>query len=122
MPSLIQKGATVIDPDGLSVDPFMIYVDPTMYPGGIKLTKVAFQIPADAAYTLTFEEWTGDPPAFSTTIEAVTTTATDNYAEVTGASIDDSDIAAGNYVVLDFPATAVDQIHAMVYFWVKEYN
>ena len=69
---------------------------------------------------MVFEEWSGDPPIATNDIESVTTTGTDAYMEVTGGSIDDSDIAANAYIFLDIPITDVDWIHVKVTFYIKD--
>jgi hypothetical protein len=116
---IIDKSMSVNDPEAINTPSPFWYCDPVMYPSGVTLTRVAIQIPADGVYSVEFEEWTGDPPAVGTTIETVATGASDNYASVSGGDIDDSSIAAGNWIFLELPATDIDWMTAMFYFYIN---
>lgn len=122
IPSLDDVDALLFAPDGINDQIAIFHVDADLYPFGIKLVNVQITIPADAAYSMVFEEWAGDPPAAQNDIETVTTGAGDSYMEILTAGIDDSDIDADDYIFLDIPATDVDWIAVKVIFYVKEGN
>lgn len=108
----ITKEVTIYEPDQVNDEIPFFHADSTAFPDGITIVKVSIQIPSDAAYTLGFEEWDGDPPAAQNTIEDVATGAADNYSSVSTTDIDDQDIDAGDWVFLDIPSTDVDWITA----------
>jgi hypothetical protein len=103
---------TIYEPDQINDEIPFFHCDSTVYPHGCTVIKTAIQLPSDAAYTMTFEEWDGDPPANQNTTEAVSTGSGDNYASST--SIDDGTIDADDHIFLDIPDTDVDWIQATV--------
>ena len=112
--------ALLFAPDGINDEIPMLHVDAAKYPHGIKLLNIQITLPADAVYSMVFEEWAGDPPVAQNDIETVTTGGADSYMEITGGNIDDSDIDADDYVFLDIPATDVDWIHVKIIFYVVQ--
>jgi hypothetical protein len=110
---------TIWQPDLIATTVPILHVDVLKYPYGIKLLGVQITLSADAAYAMVFEEWAGDAPAAQNDIETVTTGAGDSYMEVLGASIDDSDIDADDYLFLHIPATDVPWIAVKVIFYAK---
>ena len=101
---------TIFEPDQVNDEIAVFHCDSAVYPHGCTVVKTAIQIPADAAYTLPFEEWDGDPPANQNTTESVATGSGDNYASST--SIDDATLDADDWLFLDIPATDVDWLVA----------
>lgn len=118
--SVEDKDALIIYPDYVNDEVYFMHVDADKYPHGIKLLNVQITLPADAAYSMVFEEWAGDPPAAQNDIETVTTGATDAYAEVLTTDIDDSDIDADSYIFLHVPNTDVGWVAPKVLFYAKE--
>lgn len=116
---LYDKECLIFEPDNVNDEIAMLHVDADLYPNGIKLINVQITLNADAAYSMVFEEWAGDPPAAQNDIETVTTGGADSYMEVRVNDIDDSDIDADDYIFLDIPATDVDWIHCKVIYYVK---
>lgn len=112
----------IFAPDGINDQIPLLHVDAERYPHGIKLLNVQMTIPADAVYSMVFEEWAGDPPVAQNNIETVTTTGGDSYKEVRTGNIDDSDIDADDYIFLDIPATDVDWISVAVFFYINDGN
>lgn len=108
--SSIHKEITLYDPEDMNDEIAWFQVDSNLYPNGIEVTVVSIQLPADAAYTMGFERWDGDPPSVQATIEDVTTGAADNYKRVTNTDIDSQDVNADDWVYLDIPSTDVDWI------------
>lgn len=118
IPVIHTKELTIPQPDLQQVisDAYPFFqCDSKAYPNGCKIVKVSIQLPADAAYTMGFEEWSGDPPAAVTTIEDVATTGTDNYMAV----VVNHDIAADAWVFFDLPTTDIDWVVATVVFYGK---
>jgi len=109
---------TIFAPDEVNDQIPIFHVDALAYPFGIEIDQVSITIPADAAYTMVFEEWAGDPPAAQADIETVTTGAGDSYME--DGTITNDAVDADDYIFLDIPATDVDWIHCQVIFHVKE--
>jgi len=105
-----QKEQTIFEPDSVNDEIAWFRADAKNYPNGIKIVYVSIQLPGDAAYTMGIEEWSGDPPSSDNTIENVSTGASDNYAEVLDADIDDQTVAADKWVYLDIPDTDVDWV------------
>jgi hypothetical protein len=95
----------------------MLHVDAEKYPRGIIMMNVQITLPVDTAYSMPFEEWSGDPPAAQADIETVTTTGSDAYMEVRTTDIDNRTVDADDYIFLDIPATASDWIMAAVFFY-----
>lgn len=112
--------ALIFAPDGVNDQIPIFHVDADKYPFGIKLVNVQISLPADAAYSMVFEEWAGDPIVAQNDIETVTTGSGDSYMEVRTGDIDDSEIDADDYIFLDIPATDVDWIHVKVVFYVED--
>jgi hypothetical protein len=112
-----QEQITIFEPDSVDDEIPWFRVDAKNYPNGIKIVYVSIQLPSDAAYTMGFEAWDGDPPASVSTIENVTTGASDNYAEVLDTDIDDQDLDADDWVFLDVPDTDVDWVTATCIFY-----
>ena len=120
VPTLVAYDIWIQDPELETADEIAIFhADADMFPHGFKLVNVQFTLNADAAYTLVFEEWAGDPPAATNDIESVTTGAADSYMEILTTGIDDSDIAADAYIYLHFPATDIDWIHVKIIGYAK---
>ncbi len=82
------------------------------FPFGVFIHQVAIQLEADAAYSMVFEEWSGDPLAAQADIETVTTGATDTYAE--DSTITNNVVDADDTIVLDIPDTNVDKVHIII--------
>lgn len=122
IPTLLDVDKLIYAPDYINDQVPILHVDADIYPHGIKLVNVQITLPADAAYSMVFEEWAGDPPAAQNDIETITTTGSDSYMEVLTTSIDDSDIDADDYIFLDIPNTNVDWILCKVVYYVKEGN
>jgi hypothetical protein len=121
--STLEDGeVTIIAPDGVNDQIPIFHVDADKYPFGIKLVNVQITIPSDGAYSMVFEEWSGDPAAAQNDIETVTTGAGDSYMEVLTGDIDDSDIDADDYIFLDIPATDIDWIQCKFIYYIKEGN
>lgn len=112
--------AIIIAPDGVNDEVLMFHVDALLYPFGIEIDQVSITLPADAEYTMVFEEWAGDPPTAQNDISTVTTAADEAYAEE--APDNDAAIDADDYIFLDIPATDVDWIHVQVIFHVNDGN
>ena len=108
--------ATIFAPDGVNDQIAIFHVDALLYPFGIEIDQVSITIPADAAYSMVFEEWAGDPPAAQADIETVTTGAGDSYME--DGTITNDQVDADDYIFLDIPATDVDWIHVQVIYHV----
>ena len=115
----------IFAPDGVNDQLPILHVKALLYPHGIELDSLSITLPADAAYSMVFEEWTmvapGDPPTYQNDIETVTTGATDAYKGDDG-TINDAVIDAGDFIFLDIPATDVDWIHVQVIYHVTEGN
>jgi hypothetical protein len=120
--SIDDGDALIFAPDGVNDEIAIFHVDADKYPFGIKLINVQITLPADAAYSMVFEEWAGDPPVAQNDIETVTTGAGDSYMEITTTGIDDSDIDADDYIFLHVPATDVDWVHAKFIFYIVPGN
>lgn len=119
---MLDKGFTIIRPDlvytnGTSTV-MVMHVDPDTYPYGIKLINVQFTLQTDAAYTLVYKEYSSAMVLVST-IESLSTTASQLYAESRTTDIDDSNIAADNYIIAVLPSTNVPQVHGEVIFYAK---
>ena len=112
----------IFEPDNVNDEICIFHVDADKYPYGITLLNVQIILPADAAYSMVFEEWSGDPPAAQNDIETVSTGAGDAYMEVGTDNIDDNSIDADDYIFLHVPATDVDWISGKIIFYVKEGN
>jgi len=108
--SSVHKEITFYDPEDINDEIAWFQVDSNLYPSGMEVTVVSIQLSADAAYTMGFERWDGDPPSVQTTIEDVTTGAGDNYNRTTSTDIDSQDINADDWVFLDIPSTDIDWI------------
>jgi hypothetical protein len=108
--SLESKEMTIFEPDQVNTQVPMFHVNDRIYPNGVDVIAVSIQLSEGTSYTMGFEEWSGDPLSFSSTIEDVSTTASGSYAEVETTDIDDSTIASGNWVFLDIPSTDVDWV------------
>lgn len=111
--------AMIFAPDGVNDEIPVYHVDTEKYPRGIIMMNVQITIPADAAYSMVFEEWAGDPPAAQADIETVTTGGSDSYMEVRTTDIDNRVIDTDDYIFLDIPATDVDWILAAGFFYAK---
>jgi hypothetical protein len=117
------KDFCINDPSSIASTRIFFHVDAEKYPNGIKLTNVQITLPAAVAstgYQIIYKEYSNaNPPALVSTIEAVSADATSTFVEVTGASIDDSDIASDGYIILDIPATASDEVNGKIMFYAK---
>lgn len=112
LPFREDKECVLFGPDSIEDELIVFHVDKDKYPFGITLTNLQITLPSDAAYSLPFEEWSGDPPTHQADCETVTTGAADAYAEVRGVNIDNAFLDPDDYLVLHVPATDVDYIHA----------
>jgi hypothetical protein len=117
MPSFDDFDFTIIKPDLVNDEVKVFRVDAKMYPFGITIVHVDITLPADAAYTLVFEEWAGDPPAAQADIETVTTAASDAYME--DEAITNNVVDADDYIFIHVPATDVDWLAGKVIFYVN---
>ena len=108
------KEFVIPEPDTINDEVKILDVDRDLYPNGIKIIKLKITLPADAAYSMVFEEWSGDPPVWQNDIETVSTTASEAYKEVLEADIDDRIIDSGDHVFVDIPETDVDWIHCKI--------
>jgi hypothetical protein len=122
IPGYYRVDATLYAPDGMADEIPLFRADAMLYPFGIEIDQVSITLPADAAYSMVFEEWSGDPPAAQANIETVTTTGSDAYMEVAQANIDNASIDADDYIFLHVPSTDVDWISVQVIFHVMEGN
>ncbi len=120
IPAYFAKDATIFAPDGVNDNIYMFRVDALLYPFGIEIDQVSMTLNADAAYTLSLAEWTGDPPTSVSTIQVMTTGAGDAYVEY--GSPTDGTIAADNYVYMHIYATDIDWAAVQVIFHVTEGN
>jgi len=111
--------AFIWEPDQINDQVAFFHVDSALYENGITITNVQISLDEDIAYTMTFEEWAGDPRAKENDIEAVTTGATDDYMEVTDSDIDDADIDADDWVYLNIPSTDTPWVHVKIIFTVN---
>lgn len=114
------KDFNIFAPDGVADEIYIFHVDALVYPHGIELDQLSITLSADAAYSMVFEEWAGDPPVYQNDIETVTTGANDAYKEDNG--IDDAVIDADDYIFLHIPATDVDWVAGQLIFHVTEGN
>ena len=112
----VTKEMLIWAPDGINDEIEFFKVDALVYPNGITLIQLSISLPADAAYSMVFEEWAGDPPVAQNNVETVTTTGTDAYMEVAEADIDDKNLDADDMLYLHVPATDVDWVKAMAIF------
>lgn len=119
---LEDKDFLIFAPDGVNDEIPIFHADADKYPHGIELVNVQIVLPVDAAYSMVFEEWAGDPPVAQNDIETVSTTANDAYMEVTGASIDDHTVDADDWIFLHVPSTSVDWIGGKVIFRIVDGN
>ena len=118
---MYQKIDGLIDtPDGIADEIAIFRVDALLYPHGIELDQLSITTSVDGAYSMVFEEWSGDPPAAENDIETVTTGASDSYKEVASGDIDDATIDADDYIFLHVPSTDIDWIHFQIIFHVTE--
>lgn len=120
IPAYQKIDALIFAPDGVNDEIAIMHVDALLYPHGIEIDQVSITLPADAEYSMIFEEWSGDPPVAQNDIETVTTTATDAYMEVGGGDIDDAAIDADDYIFLHVPSTDVDWIHIQVIYHIND--
>lgn len=112
IPMYQKLNALIIAPDGVNDQVAIMHVDALMYPFGIEIDQVSISLPADAAYTMVFEEWAGDPIVAQADIETVSTTASDSYME--DGTITNNLVDADDYIYLDIPTTDVDWVHVTV--------
>lgn len=122
IPAYQKIDALIFAPDGINDEVKVFGVDALIYPHGIEIDQVSITLPADAAYSMVFEEWAGDPPVAQNDIETVTTSGTDAYMEVGGGDIDDAAIDADDYIFLHIPNTDVDWIHVQIIFHINDGN
>jgi len=120
IPTIHCSQVLIFAPDGVNDQIPIFHCDAEEYPHGIQLMNVQITLPVDAAYSMVFEEWAGDPPAAQADIETVTTAGTDAYMEVRTTDIDNRDIDADDYIFLDIPATDVDWIHCAAFFYIND--
>jgi hypothetical protein len=120
IPAYQKIDVLIFAPDGVNDKIAIMRVDALLYPHGIEIDQVSITLPADAEYSMVFEEWAADPPAEQNIISTVTTGASDSYAEE--APDNDAAIDADDYIFLDIPATDVDWIHCQVIFHVVAGN
>ncbi len=119
IPIFREKDMLLMAPDGVNDEVCVFQVNTRLYPHGIEIDSVAIQLPADAAYSMVIEEWSGaDPPVYQNAISTVTTGASDTRA--VEAPDTDGAIDAGDNIYLDIPATDVDWIHVKIIFHVTE--
>jgi len=112
--------ALIFQPDQVNDQIVLMRVDALVYPHGIEIDQLSITIPSDAAYSMVFEEWAGDPPTAQNDIDTVSTGAGDSYKE--DGTPTDGAIDADDYIVLDIPATDVDWVHVQVIYHVTEGN
>lgn len=122
IPILKDKSFTIYGPDSIADRIILFHADTDVHPFGIKLINIQHTLSSDAAYPITWEEWTGDPPVFVSTIGTVSTDATDAYKQLAYTEITDSDIATGNYVVIQLPANTVTYVSGKCIYYIKEGN
>lgn len=101
-------------PDKINDKIPIFYVNDKDFPNGATVKHVSITLPSDTAYTMPFEEWSGDPPTEDAVIETVTTGATDAYKEVEDGDIDNPNLEANDYIFLDIPSTDVDWIFVKI--------
>jgi len=114
------KDFHIFAPDGIDDEICIFHVDALVYPFGIEIDQVSITLPADAAYSMVFEEWAGDPASAQNDISTVTTGGSDAYAEE--APDTDAAIDADDYIYLHVPSTEVDWIHGQIIFHVNDGN
>lgn len=110
--------ALIFQPDQVNDQVVLKHVDALVYPHGIEIDQLSITLPADAAYSMVFEEWAGDPPVAQNDIATVTTGSGDAYME--DGTPTDGTLDADDYIVLDIPATDVDWVHVQVIYHVTE--
>ena len=114
------KDALIFAPDGVDDEIAFFHVDALLYPHGIEIDQVSITLNADAAYSMVFEEWSGDAPSAENDISTVTTASDDAYAEETPDT--DAAIDADDYIYLHVPSTDVDWVHVQIIFHVVAGN
>lgn len=122
IPGYQKIDALIFAPDGVNDEIAIMHVDALLYPFGIEIDQVSITLNADAAYSMVFEEWAGDPPVAQNDIETVTTGAGDAYMEVGGGDVDDAAIDADDYIYLHVPSTDIDWVHVQIIFHVNDGN
>lgn len=120
IPAYQKLDAHVFAPDGINDEICIFRVDALIYPFGIEIDQVSITLPADAAYSMVFEEWAGDPPVAQNDISTVTTGSGDAYAEE--APDTDAALDADDYIFLHVPNTDVDWIHVQVIYHINDGN
>jgi len=105
---------TIMFPDGVNDEVYIFHVDSILYPFGIEIDQVSITLPADAVYSMVFEEWAGDPPVAQADIETVTTGSGDAYME--DSSITNNFVDADDYIFLHVPSTDVDWVGVQIIF------
>lgn len=108
--------ALIYAPDTINDEVAIFHANSNLYPYGITLVSVQITLPDDAAYSMVFEEWSGDPPAAVNDITTVTTTGSEAFKQVLAADMADSSIAANAYIFLHIPSTVVDWVHVKIIF------
>ncbi|MBP9854739.1 MAG: hypothetical protein KBD53_07725, partial [Candidatus Omnitrophica bacterium] len=128
VPLIQQKDMTLLEPDQVrSVNNHipMFTVDTYNYPQGIEITAVRIITSANATYQTDVEEWTDPDSATGTettivNIQSHNGGAADNENTETTASLTDTTVAAGSYVVLELnDAEDVDWVKLTVYYYVR---
>lgn len=114
IPSTFSVDKLFFAPDYINDKIPIFYCNDKDFPNGAKITHVSITLPADAAYSMPFEEWSGDPPTEDAVIETVSTTGADSYAEVEDGNIDNPDLEPNDYIFVDIPSTNVDWIFVKV--------
>lgn len=113
-PNLYEVDKMFFAPDFINDVVPIIYLDAKTFPFGATVKHVSITLPADAAYSMPFEEWSGDPPTEDAVIETVATGANDAFKQVEDGDIDNPNLEAGDYIMVDIPNTNVDWIHVKV--------
>lgn len=110
---------SIEEPDQLSISPTIFEVDSLTHPHGVDIDRITIRIPADAAYQLVLEEWSGaDTSAYQNPVDTIATGASDTYAIET--TFTDGHLDPGDIIRVNLPATDVDEVMVCVTFHITE--
>jgi len=116
---------TIIRPDIIRISSAsaiaIFHIDPAKYPYGVKITDLEITTVVNATYTLNFSEYkSNDPnaPTYLNIIESIALSAK-GHKKVSGADINDPDIAAGNYIYVNLPSTNIPWVAGKIIFYAK---
>jgi len=122
MPLVIQKDVTIMEPDKVQAVsdaiPFIALEDYN-YANGIVIVAIRVATSANCNLTINVEEWTSPTSGSLSTIELM---SLGGGSEVTTerTAIDDSSVAATNYIFLDLDNTNVDWVKVTIWYYVVD--